>query len=290
VLTTAGRRWLLERVFSMYGIDAVSNLSALDASEPYDVCIIGSGFAGTVVGRDLVDSKVRTLMLESGGSLSRWLVDSRLRKLAAYEVSGYTDYPTTRTRARARGGTSNFWTGRSERFHPSDFADHPYTPPDNPWPLTYEALEPYYERAEQTLRVRGSSLSSYMSPRKKDLPVPTRLDISSLKSTLAKAGVTVDDSPTATPRKALRFFRLHRELLPGFLASPYGTLVSGVTVTRLIEDRDRRIVGVEAHTLDGTKKVACAKLYVVACGGHRDPASAVAVAFERISQWHRERI
>jgi glucose dehydrogenase len=255
----------------MFGTDAVHNLSAFDASEPYDVCIIGSGFAGAVLGRDLVSANVRTLMLESGGSLSRWLVDSRLRKLAVYEVSGDTDYPTTRTRARARGGTSNFWTGRSERFHPSDFANHPYAPPENPWPITYKELEPYYEKAEETLRVRGGALSNYMPPRKKELPVPAPVDISSLKSTLTKAGVTVDDSPTATPQKALRFFRLHKELLPGFLASPYGTLVSGVTVTRLLEDRDRRIVGVEARTLEGTTKTARAKLYVVACGGIETP-------------------
>ena len=39
---------------------------ALDASEPYDVCIVGSGPAGTVLGTRLVEHGLRTLILESG--------------------------------------------------------------------------------------------------------------------------------------------------------------------------------------------------------------------------------
>lgn len=254
----------------MFGPNA-PDIRTLDATEPYDVCIIGSGFAGTVLGMSLVNSGVRTLILESGGSLGRWFVDRRLKELAAYEVSGDTNYPTERTKARARGGNSNFWTGRCERFHPSDFAKHAYTPPDNPWPLTYEEIEPYYEEAEETLRVRGGALSEYMPPRKKALPIPARTDISSLKSLLAREGVTVDDSPTATPRKALRFFRVQNELLPRFLSSSHGTLVSGVTVTRLLVDDSRRVAGAEVRTLDGSMKIARARIYVVACGGIETP-------------------
>jgi glucose dehydrogenase len=255
----------------MLSVHASRDIRALDATEPYDICIIGSGIAGTILGASLVSFGVRTLLLESGGNLVRWMVDGRLRALAAYEPPGDIGYPTTRTRARAMGGTSNFWTGRSERFHPSDFAPHPYTPPENPWPLSYAELEPYYERAEETLWVRGGVLSEQMAPRKKPLPVPARVNILRLKARLAKVGVTVDDSPTATPRKARRFFRVQKELLPGFLSSSHGTLVSGVTVTRLLNAPDRRIVGAETRTLDGTAKIARAKLYVVACGGIETP-------------------
>lgn len=246
-------------------------LSALDAAEPYDVCIIGSGFAGTIVGIELARAGARILLLESGHGLVRWFADRRLRELAAYEVSGDTDYPTTRTKARALGGNSNFWTGRCSRFQPSDFRDHPFTPRDNPWPLTYEDLEPWYESAERTLRVRGGQLSEHMPPRRTPLPLPLRSNISDLKELCARAGVVVDDSPTATPKRALRFFRIAQELMPEFLALPNVVAVTGATVTRLLVDRDRRVVGAEARTLDGTAKVARAKLYLVACGGIETP-------------------
>lgn len=260
-----------DEISNMPRLNLVSDLAALDASDPFDVCIIGSGPAGTVLGTSLVEQGVRTLILESGSSILSWLVDSRLKKLAEYEYTGDTNYPLTRTTARLVGGNSSFWTGRCERFQPSDFEAHPYTPKENPWPIRYEEIEPYYLRAEKTLRVRGGKLSKYMPPRTEDLPVPPHPDITNLKNLMAKAGVVVDDSPTATPTKTIRFFRVSKEILPRFLASPNGTLVSGVNVTRLIHNEQGRIVGAEAKTLDGTSKIARARLYVVACGGIQTP-------------------
>jgi choline dehydrogenase-like flavoprotein len=253
--------------------DLVRNLEALDAPEPYDVCIIGSGPAGTVLGTQLAERGLRTLILESGNSLLDWLLDPRLKRLAEYEFTGDTDYPLTRTTSRLVGGNSNFWTGRCERFQPSDFQRHPYTPPENPWPIGYDELDPYYLRAEKTLRVRGGELSAYMPPRTEPLPVPPRPDITSLKELMAGADVVVDDSPTATPTRGIRFFRVSKEILPRFLASGCGTLVSGVNVRRLVHDASdaARIVGAEAHTLDGASRVARARTYVVSCGGMQTP-------------------
>ncbi len=249
----------------------VANLDALDASEPYDVCVIGSGPAGTILATSLVEQGVRTLLLESGNSLVDWLVDPRLKQLAEYEVSGDTKYPLTHTTSRLIGGNSNFWTGRCERFHPSDFAQHAYTPAGNPWPVSFDEVEPYYYRAEKTLRVRGGKLSKYAPPRKQDLPLPPSPDISSLKEYMARADLTLDDSPTATPAKAIRFFRVQKEILPRFTESNLGTLVSGVTVTRLIHDEDGSITGAEARTLDGEVKTARARLFVVCGGGLQSP-------------------
>jgi choline dehydrogenase-like flavoprotein len=89
---------------------------------------------------------------------------------------------------------------------------------------------------------------------------------------LSKAGVTVNDSPTATPSKTIRFFKVQKEILPDFLsAAPTGVLVSGVTVTRLLSDSSRNIVGAEVRTFDGHKKVARARLFVLGCGGIENP-------------------
>ncbi len=108
------------------------NLSVIDSSDVYDVCIIGSGPTGTVIGKTLADNGIRTIMLEAGSSWYRSLTDSKLKQFADFESTGNADYPERHTKASLLGGTRNFWTGRCERFHPSDPAVHPYTPPDNP--------------------------------------------------------------------------------------------------------------------------------------------------------------
>ena len=256
----------------MFKKDGFSDIAPLDVSEPYDVCIIGSGPAGTTLAKSLVENGVRTLMLESGYGLVRWLMDKRFKKsLADFEVSGDAEYPVENTRGMLLGGTSNFWTGRCERFHPLDFENHPYTPKDNPWPISYKDIDPYYEKAEKILNVRCGERPKYAPSRKIPFPLPPKTDISYLKNIFSKIGVTVDDSPTATPRKMPRFFWFQKEVLPGFLKKSNFTLITGATVTRLVGDSDKKIIGAVVRTLDGEKKMARAKKYVVACGGIATP-------------------
>lgn len=249
----------------------VKSVEALDAAEPYDVCIIGSGPAGTIVGTNLARKGIRTILLESGGSLTRWIFDSKLKELASYHVSGNTDYPLKHSRARVIGGTSNFWTGRCTRFHPSDFDNHPYMPKENPWPITYSELDPFYERAEASLRVRGDLPSKFAPPRQNPLPLKAKTDISGLRDILSVSDIVLDDSPTATPTKSIRFFRVQKEILPEFLSTDSSVLVSGVDVTRLIPNSDGTISAAEITLPSGEKKLARAKIFLVCCGGIETP-------------------
>lgn len=237
----------------------------------FDVCIIGSGPAGTVLGVNLVKAGLNTVIVESGSNLLNWLTDKNIRTLADFEVTGNADYPVSNTRAKILGGTSNFWTGRCERFHPSDFETHPYTPPDNPWPITYNELDPYYDRAEETLHVRGAKRSEFTPPKNGPFPQENKLDISYLKNLFGKIGVTVDDSPTATPKKGIRFFKVQKEVLPQFLKSPKATLITGVTITELIGNRDGYIIGATAKTFNGSEKTIKAKVFILVGGGIETP-------------------
>ena len=248
-----------------------SDLAALASPSIYDVCIIGSGPAGTLLGTKLASHGVRTLILESGRGLIAWLTDRRLRSLAEYEYTGDTHYPLALTTSRIVGGNSNFWTGRCERLHPSDFERHAYTPPDNPWPFSYADLDSYYDVAERLLRVRGGRRTRFAPPRKGPLPVPGSPDISLLKELCARFDVEVEDTATATPTKTLRIFNVQREILPEFLRSGHGTLVSGVTVKRLIAGADQTISAADVSTLDGATGTARARLFVVCCGGLESP-------------------
>jgi choline dehydrogenase-like flavoprotein len=214
---------------------------------------------------------LRTIIVESGGSLLDWLFNRRLRELAAYEFEGDTDYPLTRTSVRAVGGCSNFWTGRCDRLQPSDFEPHPYTPSDNPWPIRYQDVAPFYDKAEATLRVRGGRQSTHMLPRDAPLPLPAKPEITALRELMRPADLDLDDPPTATPQRWIRVFRVSRELLPRFLASPHGTLVSGVVVTRLLHDDRGGIIGARCRTLDGADTILRARSYVLACGGIQTP-------------------
>lgn len=270
-----------EREAALHGNTNDGSLAPLDATEPYDVCIVGSGPAGTVLANVLAARGVRVLMLESGRGLQAWFTDRRVRSLARYEFSGDTDYPLTRTTSRVLGGNSNFWTGRCERFHPSDFDRHAYTPPENPWPITYADLDPYYDQAERLLRVRGGPRSTFSPPRKNPLPLPPSPDISFLKGLGATLGVTFEESATATPTKTLRIFKVQREILPACLASQCVTLVTGANVTRLLAGGDGCIAGAEVKGFDGTTKVARARCFVVSCGGIESARMLLLSASER---------
>jgi choline dehydrogenase-like flavoprotein len=110
---------------------------------PFEVCIIGSGPAGSVLGKALVDNGIRTVILESGHDSNKKYKDPRLSALDVYRSSGTIAYPVAVSRSRALGGTTNIWTGRCSRLHPIDFEKNAYTPDDASWPITYNELEPY---------------------------------------------------------------------------------------------------------------------------------------------------
>lgn len=248
-----------------------SDYQSLDTRDLFDVCIIGSGPAGIIVARTLVKSGIKTAIIESGTNMVNWLLNRKVRRLAEYEFSGDTDYPLKNTKARLLGGNSNFWTGRCERLHPSDFDSHPYTPPENPWPVTYDEMSPYYDMAEKLFRVRGGERSKYSPPRNGSLPLPPYPNISLLKDLFGRMGISVDDSPTATPAKAIRFFRAQNEILPAFITSPHLSIIKGLTATRLIPGPDGAICEVELRGINGERKSIRAKKFVVACGGIETP-------------------
>lgn len=244
----------------------VSGLNSLDQADTFDVCIIGSGPAGAVLGKDLVDHGLRTVILESGPNLQA-AADERLKGLEVYHNTGEIEYPIAASRVRGLGGTSNIWTGRCSRLHPLDFERNAYTPADAQWPITYADLEPYYDRAETTLRVHGDTLSQYHAPRKRGLPLPSQSDLTALKELMQGIGITVDDSPTSTGiRSEDGPIRVAADLLPLFTDSRNALLVSGVTATRLIVGPDGQIDGVEVQNLDREARVVKARAYVVACG------------------------
>jgi choline dehydrogenase-like flavoprotein len=168
----------------------------------YDAIIIGTGAAGGIVACLLAEAGKHVLLLERGPALSFADVGRdhlRNQRLAIYghnagpELAGnprvFVD-PQGRSRlvkpheldyhnnAACVGGGTRVYGAQAWRFHPDDFQmASKYGVPDGSsladWPITYETLEPFYERAEWELGAAGDGdgIRSQI-PRRRNYPLP----------------------------------------------------------------------------------------------------------------------
>ena len=124
-----------------------------------DICIIGSGPAGAIVGARLVSSSsVKVILVESGRryALAERAV-LRKRRLAgvadpweaeaptidALSLAPGTEYPRRGMRLSGLGGTSLHWDGETPRLHDDDFRLRSTYGVGQDWPISYEEIEPY---------------------------------------------------------------------------------------------------------------------------------------------------
>ncbi len=131
--------------------------------ERYDIVIIGSGAGGGTMAYALADSPARMLVLERGDVIPqeaenwdpeavwkhlRYRVPERWIDRAGREFQPYTHYCV--------GGNTKFWGSVLYRLRREDFEAMEHVDGLSPaWPIRYETLEPYYERAERLYHVRG---------------------------------------------------------------------------------------------------------------------------------------
>ena len=130
-------------------LQAVSDISSVgDTSRlECDVCIVGTGPAGSTVARELSGTALRVLLLESGGFDRQERADSlneiesvgRSRVLNQWQV-----------RNRIVGGSSHTWTGRCAPFDEIDFERREWLPHSG-WPFPLDHLTPYLERSREYL-------------------------------------------------------------------------------------------------------------------------------------------
>ena len=115
---------------------------------PADLCIIGAGAAGITIARQLADSGLSIVVIESGG------LDAEADTQALYQgpmtgtpmTSASGDLTLDAIRLRFFGGTTNHWAGWCRPLEPVDFGPTPARP-DIGWPLGRETLDPWYVQA-----------------------------------------------------------------------------------------------------------------------------------------------
>jgi choline dehydrogenase-like flavoprotein len=129
----------------------------------YDIVIVGSGAGGGTMAHALAETDARVLVVERGDfvpqekenwdpaavwkqlryqSRERWLDDR------GHEFRPYTHYNV--------GGNTKFWGSVLYRLRREDFDAVEHRDGLSPaWPIDYDMLAPYYDRAERLFHVRG---------------------------------------------------------------------------------------------------------------------------------------
>jgi choline dehydrogenase-like flavoprotein len=133
-------------------------------SDHYDVIIIGSGAGGGTLARHLAPSGKRILLLERGDWLPRepqnWsaadvFVDNRyVSPDTWYDAESKAFQPQVHY---CVGGATKMYGAALYRFRAEDFGELRHHGGVSPaWPIPYEAMEPYYTKAEQLYEVHGA--------------------------------------------------------------------------------------------------------------------------------------
>jgi choline dehydrogenase-like flavoprotein len=186
------------------------------------VVIVGSGVAGMLAAYRLAKAGVHVLVLEAGPPVNRGEAVANYRNAVAktpespYPDTPYAPRPSViepngyyiqegpdlfkSTYQRRVGGTTWHWLGTSLRHLPNDFHIRSLYNVGEDWPLTYDALEPWYLEAEQELGVAGDDNDDLGSPRSGGYPMkamqPTYLD-KQVALAAKKLGLDVYISPQA---------------------------------------------------------------------------------------------
>ncbi len=148
--------------------------------ERFDIVVIGSGFGGATAVHVLHDTGASILVLERGDFLKQerenWDVVEVVRNRRYDAAETWLDGRGRAFHPRVYycvGGCSKVFGGATFRLRREDFAprqhDGGWTAG---WPVSYEELAPYYDRAEALLGVRGQRGEDPTEPKRPDYPLP----------------------------------------------------------------------------------------------------------------------
>jgi choline dehydrogenase-like flavoprotein len=146
----------------------------LRKAAPFDVCVIGSGPAGSWVTKTLTEAGASVVLLEGGREVPphefaghkwpyqfprRGTWEERQRHFYPDDIERHIRYDGDRVsvdRIRVLGGRSTHWNGVTLRFSRDDFRDGATHGLEPDWPLSYDDLAPFYAEVERTIGVVGT--------------------------------------------------------------------------------------------------------------------------------------
>lgn len=108
-----------------------------------DVAIVGAGPAGIILSLELAAAGYEVLLIESG----QLQFSEPIQALGdSNDFDPNFHSPMAECTRRQVGGTSVIWGGRCVPYDPVDFDDRSYIP-NSSWPVSYEEIEPFFQRA-----------------------------------------------------------------------------------------------------------------------------------------------
>ncbi len=271
-------------------------------NEHYDLIIIGTGAGGGTLAYALRDSGARVLLLERGEFLPQepenWspeaVFDGKRYKLAETWRDASTGQPFLPGVHYFVGGNTKVYGAALPRFRREDFGALEHEGGTSPaWPVTYDDLAPYYERAERIYGVHGlGGEDPTESPRSGPYPYPAvpsepyvadlaiRLRRQGLHPYALPMGIDLREGGCCIRCKTCDGFpcKVHAKgeadvcCVRPALESPNVELWTGAFARRLLTDgTGRRVTGVEVER-GGERLEAHADRYVVACGAANSAA------------------
>ncbi|MBI3186031.1 MAG: GMC family oxidoreductase [Myxococcales bacterium] len=164
------------------------------ALDPVDVCIVGSGAGGAPMALELGRAGFKVVVLEKGPHYRKEdfvhdeILNSRRNffqplpweepHLLRRGATGKYERSNSAWTANCVGGGTVHMSGYFYRLKPVDFrlrSELGAVPGANlaDWPIRYEELAPFYDKAEEELGVSGDALPHpFAEPRKKNYPLP----------------------------------------------------------------------------------------------------------------------
>ncbi len=264
-------------------------------SERFDIVIIGSGAGGGTMAHALAGSHARILLLERGDIVPqedanwdpeavwkhlRYRVRERWLDRGGREFQPYTHYCV--------GGNTKFWGSVLYRLRREDFEAVEHVDGTSPaWPIDYDTLAPYYERAERLYHVRGEQGVDPTEPPRGPFPyaaVPHDPAMAAIVDQLRELGLRPSPLPLGLLNPGLENGCILCNTCNSFpckvraksdaevccvepaTASPTVTLWTNAYARRLLTDaKGRRVEAVEVERNGEVVRVE-APLVIVSCG------------------------
>lgn len=172
-----------------------------------DIVIIGSGMGGATIASALAPSGRRIVILERGEALAD--TPAARDDIAIFRDGVFrpeetwldgNNRPFNPGNYYVVGGNSKFYGAVLLRYRAEDFQEMQHLEGVSPaWPMSYEDLEPWYQKAEELFEVSGDASQDPSEPQHSGsyphAPIADEASITDVRRYLKRAGVTPSSLP-----------------------------------------------------------------------------------------------